>query len=264
VDVDQQILDPTFNQAEWLPARRRRMALVAYLDLLVLSIPAGAFVLALRHFFPNASTPLWLTLLAFAIVELALLRFAAWSPGCVLLGVRLVPGRGYGSAADRIWEGHMPYVSRQLKLRESWFTLALGTWILNDATKSLIRWAMWNPPMPVFGYSTDEITGAIVSVAGGAIETAIAFELFRVSVRAVAIGIPYYAVHLVSAATSWRLWEAWAGEMVVRRRAYQGLPIRVGEVEQVQASAALLAVGAGVTMIVLLLIVLPRLRRRAA
>ena len=108
MDAYQEILDPTFNQAEWLPARRRRMALVAYLDLLVLSVPAGAFVLALRHFFPNASTPLWLTLLAFAIVELALLRFAAWSPGCVLLGVRLVPARGYGSAADRIWEDHMP------------------------------------------------------------------------------------------------------------------------------------------------------------
>lgn len=264
MDDHQEILDPTFDQAQWLPARRRRMVLVAYLDLLILSLPGGAIEQAVRHFLTGTSMPLWLELLAYAIVELILLRFISWSPGCSLLGVRLVEARTYGSGADRIWKGRLPFVSRELKSRESWLTLALGTLILNGAMKSLIRWAMWNPPMPMFGHPTDELTGAIVWIASGAIETAVAIALFRVDVRGVIIGIPYHAAHLVSAVAGWRLWGAWAEEMVVRRRAYQGLPVRAGEIEMVRAIAAVLTVGTLVVMIALLLAVLPRLRRRAA
>jgi hypothetical protein len=260
----QEILDPTFDPAEWVPARPRRMALVAYVDFLILSIPAGLLLILIRSRLPDATAPLWLMLFAYALVELSLLRFAAWSPGCAVLGIRLVPVRGHGSAADRIWEGHVPYVSRVLKQRESWLTLVLGTWILNDAAKSFVRWAMWNPPLPVFGYQTDEITGAVVWMASGAIEALVAFALFRMDVRAVWMGVPYYAAHLASAAASWPLWAAWAGEMVVRRRAYQGLPVRAAEVEQAQAVAPFLVVGTAAAMIVLLLVALPRLRSRAA
>jgi hypothetical protein len=51
--------------------------------------------------------------------------------------------------------------------------------------------------------------------------------------------------------------------MIVRRRAYQGLPVRAGQIEMVRAIAAVLTVGTLVVMIALLLVVLPRLRRRA-
>jgi hypothetical protein len=240
------------------------MALVAYLDLVILSVPWGWLVLAAGQYRPDASTPAWVALLAYAGVELALFRIVAWSPGLALLGMRLVDVRAQGGGIDRIWQGHLPYVARAVKERESWFTLALGTWILNDASKSFIRWAMWTPPIPVFGHETDHVSGALVSIGSGALEALIAVALFRMNIRAVMIGIPYYGVQLASAVTSWTLWAAWAGEMVVRRRAYQGLSLRTGEVEQARDTGAMIAVGGVIVMIALLAAAIPRLRRRRA
>jgi hypothetical protein len=54
------------------------MALVAYLDLVILSVPWGWLVLAAGQYRPDASTPAWVALLAYAGVELALFRIVAW------------------------------------------------------------------------------------------------------------------------------------------------------------------------------------------
>ena len=201
--------------------------------------------------------------MVFTVIELALLRFTSWSPGSHLLGIRLVPARTHESFVDRIWEGRVPFVARRLKERESWLRIAAGTLMLNEASKSLIRWTMWTPPVPLFGHQTTETMGAVVAMGGGVIEALIAVSLLGVSVRAALIGIPYYALQLVSAVWSWSLWSDWAGEMMVRRRAYQNLPVRPGEVDMVQSFAAILTVGGALLMLVILALTIPRLLRGA-
>ncbi len=39
----------------------------------------------------------------------------------------------------------------------------------------------------------------------------------------------------MSAAVSWDLWDDWAARYVVARRAYEGLPVRPGEIESLQS-----------------------------
>ena len=261
----QELLDPTFDPRAWVPARRRRLLLVAYIDLLLFSVPWALFVSALEAAFPGlAGLPSATRFLVFALIEGCLLRFRAWSPGALLLGIRFVPIREHSVAIDRLWQGLVPYVSRHTKERESWYTLLLATWTLNEGCKSLVRWTLWNPPVPFFGQATDEVTSAAIYLASGVFEVAIAVWLYRVDLKAALVGVPYNLVQLASAVLSWQLWDAWVAEMVVRRRNYPGLPIREGEVEWMQALTPELVVGALAVGIVLLLLAVPRLRQAAA
>jgi hypothetical protein len=52
--------------------------------------------------------------------------------------------------------------------------------------------------------------------------------------------------------------------MVLRRREYQGLPVREGEIELIQSLTPELMVAALALGIVLLVLAIPRLRRHAA
>ena len=127
----------------------------------------------------------------------------------------------------------------------------------------MVRWTMWNPPIPFFGQPTEEPVSVVIYLISGMFEVFVAVCLYRVDIRAIVIGIPYNLVQLTSGILSWELWDSWVAEMVLRRREYQGLPVREGEVEYMQSLTpefliATLAVG-----IVLLLLAIPRLRRPA-
>jgi len=120
---------------------------------------------------------------------------------------------------------------------------------------------MWNPPIPFFGRQTDETASTIIYLVSGVCEILISVWLYRVNIRAVVIGVPYNLIHLTSAALSWGLWDSWVAEMIMRRRDLQGIAVREGEIESMQALTPELMVAAGVIGIILLLIAAPRLRR---
>lgn len=262
--MTQEILDPTLNLDEWVPARRRRLLLAAYIDFSLFSVAWGLVLFSIQLAFPAISElPRVTKWVVFSILEVMLLRLGTWSPGAQLLGIRFVPVREHAAPIDRLWQGHVPHVSRRIKERESWYTLLLATWTLNEGCKSLIRWTLWNPPVPFFGQPTDEIVSTIIFLVSGICEILIAVWLYRVDIRAVVFGIPYNLIQLVSAALSWDLWDAWVAEMIVRRREFQGIPVREGEIESMQSLTPELVVAAGAIGIVLLLIAVPRLRGTA-
>jgi len=259
-----EILDPTFELRAWRPARRRRILLAAYIDFLLFSVPWALLVFSIQRAFPSVSSLLPLTkFIVFGLLEGLLFRLRAWSPGAQILGIRFVPLRDHASPIDQLWQGLVPYVSNELQERESWYTLALGVWFLNEGCKSLVRWTMWNPPVPFFGSPTDEVSSAIIYLVSGGFELFMGFQLCRVELRAAFVGVPYLIVQATSALVSWQLWDDWVAEMITRRRDFQGIPVREGEIEQMQAVTPEFVIAAGALSIVLLLIAIPRLRPRA-
>ncbi len=259
-----EILDPTFDQTAWQPARRRRLLLAGYIDFLLFSSAWGLLVFAFQDALPIlAELPGYAKFVTFSVVEAALLRTRTWSPGAELLGVRFFAVRDRSAPIDQLWQGRVPYVSNEQKSRESWYTLALAIFIINDACKTLVRWTMWNPPMPFFGQPLGELTGAVIYLLSGAIGVYVAVQLFRVDVRGALVGALAGVGQAVSASLSWDLWDPWVAEQVTRRRAFQGFPVRDGEIEQMQAVMPELLIAGSVVLVVLLLAAIPRLRAHA-
>lgn len=251
-----EILDPTVDRRRWAPARRRRMWLAAYVDLLIFSVPWAYLVGVTDRLVPGfAAQPWFIRYLAFAIVELIVLSQAPGSPGARLLGLRFIAAKSGQSRVDVLWRNRIPFVDRDLHRRESWFSILVGLWLLLDASKALTRWTMYSPPLPLFGIQTSGLGGALTSLTIGAIEVYIACLVLRMRPRALVLGAPFYGLLAVSAAVSWNLWDNWAARYVVARRAYEGLPVRPGEIESLQSmSPELVIIGMAFNGALLLLL----------
>ena len=257
--IDIEILDPALDRRRWVPARRGRLLLAAYIDLLIFSVPWAYLVAATDRLVPGfAAQPFYVRYLAFAIVELIVLNRTSLSPGAALLGIRFVAARSGQSRVDALWQNRIPFVDRDLLASESWFSILVGVWLLLDATKALVRWTMYSPPLPLFGIQTAGIGGALTSMIIGAIEAYIACLVLRVRPRALVLGAPFYGLLAVSAAVSWNLWDDWAARYVVARRAYEGLPVKPGEIESLQSMSPELVI-AGMMFNGALILLLTRL-----
>jgi len=231
-----EILDPSIDRRRWGPARRERLLLAACVDLLLFSVPWAYFVALTDRLVPGfAAQPFHTRYLAFAIVELIVLTRTSLSPGARLLGIRFVAANSGQSKADVLWRNRIPFVDRDLQRSESWFSILVGLWLLLDASKALVRWTMYSPPLPLFGIQTKGLGGVLTSLAIGAVETCIACLVLRMRTGALILGPPFYGLLAVSAAISWNLWDDWAARYVVARRAYEGLPVRPGEIESLQS-----------------------------
>ena len=209
-----------------VPASRGRWLLSLYLDFLVFSVPWGfvhLFILERSPEWQKISTPV--KFIAFSILELVLHKFIQWSPGKWLLSIR-------GNEIDP-----------EIKARENAFTLFVAVVVLLEGTKGLVRWAMSTPPSPMFGSVLTAEAWPFVAMTFGAIECVIAYLLFRTRPIALAIAVPYYLFILVSVIMSWDLWDAWTAESVRRRRAFQGIPVREGEIAQMQALTPGIVIG---------------------
>jgi hypothetical protein len=215
-----------------VPVSRRRILLAVYLDFVLFSALWGL----LDHFlfkgpggWKNLSGPAKFT--TFVLLELLLHKTVRWSPGRWLLSI--VPLKSMD--VDGPEEPRRFGVPATILSGENWLTLLAGTLLLLDGAKGLVRWTLFTPPAPYFGWIPGEAVWPWIAVTDGALECAIAYLIFRLRPAAVAVGIPYLGLTLASIITSWSLWDAWVAEYVVRRRAYQGLPVRPGEIEKMQA-----------------------------
>jgi hypothetical protein len=202
-----------------VPASRKRVILAIYLDFILFSLPWALVEYALhtRPEWRALSTPV--KFVTFALLELLLHRVIDWSPGRWLLSMN----------ANGVDAG--------VKSRESWITLLAGVVILLEGTKQLVRWSMWTPSGPWFGTMMDPDLWPLFSTASGLILCAIAYLFFRLHPAAPLAGVAFFGTMLASAVMSAPLWKEWLAESITRRRAYQGLPVRPGEIEQMQSMA---------------------------
>ena len=94
---------------------------------------------------------------------------------------------------------------------------------------------MWIPPLPLFGIATNPTTFAAYSMILGSLLMFTGYMFLRLKRVGVWLGIGIAALMAVSTTMSWNQWHDIARELLIRRRSFQGLPIRSGEVEFLQA-----------------------------
>lgn len=256
---------------DWIPARRRRILLAGFLDFCLLTASFGL----LEHFAyvldPEIGEfPLYARILAFLVIEYLLLERLRWSPGLHLLSIRFLDLRDDMAAAAglpfTIWKKLTSVsVNAWVKTHESWFTLLMGVWMVNEGSKSLVRWTLWVPPYPEFGFEMSASVSAALSVARGAIEIFLAWAIFRLRFIALPVGVAHFTIALVSMWMSWHLWDSWVVEYVTRRRTFQGLPVRQSEIEQMQAITPEWQLAfLGVAIVLFLFLTVPIVRSRRA
>lgn len=246
----------------WIPARRRRLLAAAYIDYLIFSVFWAYSVAVVDRLLPGyAEQPWFVPYLVFSVIELLVLGRITVSPGTRILGIRFVEAEKGQVGVDRLWRNRIPFVDACLHEAESWFSLLVGVYLLLEASKTLVRWTMFSPPLPFFGMQPEGAAGGFVSIAIGSVEAYVAYNVLRVHRRALLVGGPFYAFMAASAIVSWGLWDDWAERYIVGRRAYQGVPVRPGEIESFQAVAPKLLVIALIFNVSVLLFLSGRLRR---
>ncbi len=243
---------------ELIVARRGRLLLAAYLDYLLFGIPWTLWLWTSARLWPDlAGYPGWLRFVLFGVLELLLLGLVRWSPGLFALGIARAPLADPETGARlSVWA-----VDPAVKAAERWWTMLLGVFAVLDGAKAAVRWALRHPPLPFFGQELPEPVADGLSAAVGAAECAVGLLLLRAWPAAGLASAALYAGVLLSSALSLSQLRAWAAAEVIARRAYQGLPVRAGEVEIMQQAAPLLFVAAPVLLIAWSLLVHGRFRR---
>ncbi|HET9482008.1 MAG TPA: hypothetical protein VFP98_09660 [Candidatus Polarisedimenticolia bacterium] len=137
-----------------------------------------------------------------------------------------------------------------------------GILAILDGAKGFVRWTLWPPQIPLFGIQLGETASAIVQMALGAPEAAIGMAALRQAPRLLRLGLVYYGLVTASALAGRRLLPGWIEASVVARRAYQGLPVRDGEVEFMQSIMPAVLVFGPLLMGGWLLLVLLRFSKR--
>jgi hypothetical protein len=198
-----------------------RWTLIAaiYLDFILFSIPWAYIEYAYKPQLP-------FKLVAFAVIEFLAHKIIDRSPGK--------------------WLMRAPH--------QHPFVVFVGIFIMLEGTKTLVRWSMWTPPTPFFGGIVSAEMWPWFSITHGIVECVIAGLFLRGHLASGPASIAYFGTTIGSVLTSWDLWDAWVAEMIVRRRAYQGLPVREGEIARMQAATPEMVIGGMILFLVLSLI----------
>ncbi len=216
---------PEDPRERWPRASRRRLVLAMYLDVLFWSVPVALAVHYLREAGLIEGPPPWgVEWGALFAIELALVAIAGvrWLPGLRLLSITRVGRRTRG------------IVDPEIHRREHWVTMLVATFLVLEGTKAMVRWTMWTPPVPVFGHETTLEIWAPLSIALGVVNLYAAREIFLLRARGVWVALGSVTVSAMSFLASREHWPAWIETSVRRRRAFQGLGVRPGEIELLQ------------------------------
>lgn len=251
------------SSTQWIPASRRRRLLAVGIDLMLFSAAWGVVDYCAQLSIPSlVNLPLYVRMAVFAVLESVMYRVWSWSPGHELLAIRMLPAHMIAQPIDAGNPGLIAVVDGDVLSRESWLTILVGVLLINEGAKGVVRWSMWNPPAPFFGFQTDPIASAVLSAAIGLVEIYAGMSFLALRTRALWIGLSVYASELASTILSWNLWDPFVAEMTIRRRAYQGLPVRPGEVEQMQSLMPEVMIAWAVLLVIVMVATWPRLKQR--
>lgn len=152
-------------------------------------------------------------------------------------------GRVLGlSAGDRLLAPARDLADEEPRPR-LWPNLALGTLLILDGLKQMVRWSQLDAVIPVFGMVETTPVKAALLVAMGALYVAAGAMILRFARNAKAAAITALAVSAASLGLSWSVLPEAIARVQTARRAAQGLPIREGEIEMMQTMLPWIGVG---------------------
>ena len=199
-------------------ASRKRLLLAVYIDFLFFTALWEPIAWVVRS---QGIELRWAAgLVAFAALDWVVVRFLGTSPGSWALGI------------VRDTEG--PSVEHTLRTREAWWTMLLGTLLVLEGSKNLVRWTQGLPPLPIFTSGPDELAFVAISVLGIA---NMAAGLLALRCRPIGplIALGGSALAALAYAVSWPRIDSWIARRVEVRRALQGREVRADEIELMQA-----------------------------
>jgi hypothetical protein len=124
-----------------------------------------------------------------------------------------------------------------------WPNLVVGTFLILDGLKMMVRWSQFDVAIPVFGMIETTVLKVVVLVAMGAISFSAGAMVLAFMPKARLAAAGAIALSTVSLFASWPvLGEAVARVQAARREA-QGLPLREGEIDAMQSLLPVISLG---------------------
>jgi len=191
------------EQLEVPVASRKRRALAIYLDFLLF----GALWTLAGYWIGPLIDLRWGKYVVFLVLEILVQR-VKYSPGLYILSIYR-----YGDEHDEFLG-----VSPEVKSKETWITMILGTVLLIDGPRMLVRWTQIPFSRPYFGIVPDYAVGAILEAAVGAAEVFTAIALLKMSRTGLWAAAILATSMLISTLLSWDLFPQFL-ETYAQRRA---------------------------------------------
>jgi hypothetical protein len=216
--------------------------LTLYIDFIVIGtfVALGNYVAGIALGYVSGIGSDWYAEIGIAAALTALARALGLSMGEALLG----------HALDEIDSGAP---------RRLWPNLVLGTFLILDGLKMMIRWSQLDVVIPVFGMIDTTALKVIILIAMGIFSFVAGAMVLAFMPRARLAATGSLALSALSLAASWPVLGEAIAQVQVARREAQGLPLREGEIEAVQS--LLPAVSAGILAVAIILLLLCRERQ---
>jgi hypothetical protein len=198
-------------------ASRKRLLLAVYIDFLFFTGLWEPIAWAVRS--QGIELHWAVGFLAFAALDWTAVRFLGTSPGSWALGI--------------VRDAEVPTVWHMVRTREAWWTMLLGTLLVLEGSKNLVRWTQGLPPLPIFASGSDEDAFVVLSALGIA---NMAAGLFVLRCRPIGplLALGVLALEGLAYAVSWPRIDSWLARRVEVRRALQGREVRAEEIEFMQ------------------------------
>ncbi|MDX6804658.1 hypothetical protein [Terrihabitans rhizophilus] len=118
--------------------------------------------------------------------------------------------------------------------RRTWPNLLLGTLLILEGTKNLVRWTELEAVLPVYGLVDTSPLKILLLLAIGSLSIAAGILLLRFTRLGLALAAAMIVVDLGSIIVGWPLFSDAIAKVTIARRELQGLPVRPGEIEFMQ------------------------------
>lgn len=223
--------------------RRTLIRLLAlYIDFIVIGtfVALGNYVAGIALGYVSGIGSDWYVEIGVAAALTALARALGLSMGEALLGYAL----------DEVDSG----VPRRL-----WPNLVIGTFLILDGLKMVIRWSQLDVAVPVFGMIETTALKVAILIAMGVFSFFAGAMVLAFMPKSTLLALGSLALSALSLAVSWPVLSEAIARVQVARREAQGLPLREGEIEAMQS--LLPAVSAGMLAVTVILLLLCRERQ---
>jgi hypothetical protein len=174
-----------------------------------------------------------ITLVAYAIGEPS---FLSWSVRTVVSAGLSAAGAYFGLSLGQwlVAEIVNPSVDGSLP-KAAWLNLLVGALFYLDASKHLVRWIEMDRPMPIMGIVPEGGMQIAADVGLGLAFLFMSILMLRLHPLGKWVAGVGLTLLIVSTVVSWSQLPEAISRYVQARRDVQGLPVRDGEIEQMQA-----------------------------